>query len=145
MKKARTQIVVLKHFQRWFLINFLTYTALFLIVFGLGLFIWLKTVTDELFHVAGLLSETFAQTIQHQLTMGFWMSVILVVVLLALAALQSLLFSRSIAGPIFALSRHLEKCEQEGKLSPIQLRDKDLFRDVADKFNRLAEKVQKSS
>lgn len=143
--KARTRIIVLNQFQRWFLLNFIGYTALFLSVFGIGLFIWLKLVANELFHVAGLLSSTFVATIQKHMTYGLWVSILLVLTLLALAGCQALFFSRKIAGPIFALSRHLDICAQKGELTPLQLRDEDLFVEVAEKFNKLAETVNKKT
>jgi methyl-accepting chemotaxis protein len=139
--KARTRLLVLSKFQRWFLINFVIYTALFLGVLTAGLFIWFKLVVFEIMQVAGLLSETFITTLQQSLQTGLIVISILALSLLTLAGFQSFLFSRRIAGPIFALARHLEKCEESGRIEKIKLRKNDLFVDLAEKFNRFADRV----
>jgi len=141
---ARTRVLVLTKFQRWFLINFVAYTALFLILFAAGLFFWSRMLVNEVLNLAGLLSHTFLTVIQKHLWMGLGVTVLFLVVLLGVAALQALYFSRAIAGPIFALARHLEKCESEGKLQPLKLRKDDLFEDVVEKFNRMSSKINQS-
>src|SRR2546430_16741810 len=60
----RQKLVVLTQFQRWFLSVFVTYTAAFLIVFGIGLFLWFRVLLHELMNLAGLLSDTFIHVIQ---------------------------------------------------------------------------------
>ncbi|MDB5038886.1 MAG: hypothetical protein JWQ35_2414 [Bacteriovoracaceae bacterium] len=142
--KARTRLLVLNKFQKWFLFNFVFYTGLFLVVLGVGLFVWFKVIVSEVMQIAGLLSETFVSTIQKNILLGGYVLIILVSCLLALAAIQSLWFSRRIAGPIFALARHLENCEKSGRVEHLTLRKGDLFCDIAEKFNRLADKVNQS-
>jgi hypothetical protein len=139
--KSRSRLLVLTNFQRWFLFNFVFYTAVFLAILGAGLFLWYRLVVQEVSNVAGLLSETFMSLLQRQTTLGLWMILGLVFVLLALAAFQSILFSRRIAGPVFALARHLEKCEQAGELQHLHLRKDDLFVDLEEKFNRLTDRL----
>ncbi|MBN8555973.1 MAG: hypothetical protein J0L93_11050 [Deltaproteobacteria bacterium] len=139
--KSRSRLLVLSSFQRWFLFNFVFYTAVFLSVLGAGLFLWYRLVVREISNVAGLLSETFMELLQKQTILGLYMIVGLVLILLGLAAFQSFLFSRRIAGPVFALARHLEKCEQAGELKHLKLRKDDLFVDLAEKFNRLADSL----
>ncbi len=138
--KKRTRLLVLNEFQRWFLINFIGYTLVFLALFALGLFMYFKFVAQELMEMGGLLSSTFLNLIQKHMMWGFWFLLLLVFVLVGLAAYQALFFSRRIAGPIFALSRHLEKCLDDKQLKPLKLRDDDLFREVAEKFNRVVER-----
>jgi len=140
--KARTRLVVLSQFQKWFLISFVGYTMLFLGVFLAGLIMYFRLVGNELIQMGGLLSSTFLEQIEKHLLWGGIFMAVLLVVLLGLAAYYALLFSRRIAGPIFALSRHLDRCIEEKELSPLKLRDDDLFREVADKFNTIvAERV----
>ncbi len=139
--QRRQKILVLSKFQRWFLYVFVAYTAVFLTIFGLGLFIWFRLVLQELLNVAGLLSPTFIATVQKHTVFAAVVLVVFLLVLLSVAAMQALLFSRRIAGPIFALARHLEKCAEKGRLEPIRLRQGDLFVDLAEKLNVLAEKT----
>lgn len=141
MKKSRTRLLILSSFQRWFLINFVLYTGLFLAILGVGLFYWFKIVVHEVVNVAGLLSETFMQMVNHQAQVGLWMIVGLIILLLGLAAFQSFLFSRRIAGPLYALARHLDQCAEKKELKPITLRKGDLFEDLAAKFNHLVDEM----
>jgi nitrogen fixation/metabolism regulation signal transduction histidine kinase len=141
MKKSRTRLLILSSFQRWFLINFVLYTGLFLAILGIGLFSWFKIVVYEVINVAGLLSETFMSTVNRQAQVGLWMIIGLIVLLLALAAFQSFLFSRRIAGPLYALARHFDQCTEKKELKPLTLRKGDLFFDIVEKFNRLTEEM----
>ncbi len=140
----RKKILVLNDFQRWFLRNFVLYTALFLGVLGVGLYLWFQIVIKEMINLAGLLSPTFMLAIEKYMGLGVLVVGLLMLVLLTLAAFHSLMFSRKIAGPLFALARHFEKCEEEGQLSPIHLRKDDLFSDIADKFNKLSNTINKA-
>lgn len=141
MHQSRTRLLILSSFQRWFLINFVLYTGLFLTILGVGLFFWFKIVVREVVNVAGLLSETFMAIVNRQTQLGIWMIIGLIVLLLALAAFQSFLFSRRIAGPLYALARHLDQCADKKELKPLTLRKGDLFFDLADKFNHLVSEM----
>ena len=139
--QARKRLLVLSNFQRWFLLNFVGYTLLFLLIFAAGLTLYLQLIAKELVAIGGLLSSSFLQLVEKHVLWGFWMLILLVVILVGLAATQALFFSRRIAGPIFALSRHLDKCLEANELKPLKLRDDDLFREVADKFNSVVERM----
>lgn len=141
--RARKKVLVLSQFQRWFLINFVLYTAGFLLILSGGLFLWFNVIVKEILNLGGLLSPTFLEMVNKHVYFGIGVIVLLVACLIGLAAFQSIYFSHRIAGPIFALLRHLEKCEADGKLSHFKLRDKDLFIDVANQFNRMSDKVSK--
>lgn len=134
-------MLVLDKFQRWFLLNFVVYTALFLVILDVGLFFWFKIVVDEVMSVGGLLSSTFISVLKNNQQQGVLIIIFLSLSLLAIAAFQSFLFSRRIAGPIYALAKHLDKCEENGKIEKINLRKNDLFVDLAEKFNSLAESI----
>jgi methyl-accepting chemotaxis protein len=140
--KARTRLLVLSKFQRWFLINFVIYTGLFLGLLAIGLVAWFKIVVAEVKEVAGLLSETFVNSLSRSSQNGMIIISVMVLSLLGVAAFQSFLFSRRIAGPLFALARHIEKCEQKGRIERIKIRKDDLFVDLAEKFNRLVDSVE---
>jgi methyl-accepting chemotaxis protein len=142
LKKARTQMVVLESFQRWFLWNFVMYTGLFLSVFGLGLYLWFKVLLGEVLNLAGLLSQTFMDLIEKHLQLGMFITIGFIVILMVVAALQALFFSRKIAGPLFSLSKHLSKCQAEGKLKHWETRKGDLFRELVDQFNDLVDQTQ---
>lgn len=121
--------------------NFIGYTFLFLGIFAAGILLYFKFVANELIEVGGLLSSTFLSLVEKHLHWGIWMILFLVAVLVSVAACQALFFSRRIAGPIFALSRHLDRCLESKELKHLKLRDDDLFTEVADKFNRLADQI----
>lgn len=142
MKKPRKQMVVLASFQRWFLITFVFYTGLFLTVFGVGLYLWFKVLMGELMNLAGLLSQTFMDLINKHLQLGILITVCFIVILLLVAALQALFFSRKIAGPIFSLSKHLAKCNKEGKIERWETRKDDLFKELVDQFNEFIDKFE---
>lgn len=142
MRQARTKLVVLTKFQKWFVINFLLYTAAFLAIFAVGLLAWFKLLAQGLLNnFGGLLSPTFVELTEKHMTYGVFAVGVLVATLLGLAAWQSLIFSRRIAGPLFAFARHLENCERDGKLTHLQLRQGDLFSEMAEKFNGLADRI----
>jgi methyl-accepting chemotaxis protein len=140
-KSKRGRLLVLSQFQRWFLKVFVSYAAIFLGIFGVGLFLWFRVLLNELMNLAGLLSETFITVIRKHMLIGLGVTVIFIIVLCVMAALQALFFSRRIAGPIFSLVKHLEKCEKKGRLEPWQIRRGDLFVDLVDRFNSVVEKV----
>lgn len=121
--------------------NFIGYTLLFLTIFAVGIVAYFRFIANELIEVGGLLSSTFLSLVEKHLYWGVWMILLLVVILVGLAAYQALFFSRRIAGPIFALSRHLDRCLESKELKPLKLRDDDLFVEVADKFNKMVEQV----
>lgn len=137
--KKRSRLIILSKFQRWFLFTFVGYTAAFLIVFGVGLFMWFQIIVSRLLDLAGLLSPTFVQQIEKHTWVALTVSLVLIFALLAVACLQAILFSRKIAGPIYGMARHLDECEAQKKLMPMKLRDGDLFADIAERFNRVIE------
>lgn len=137
--------MVLNNFQKWFLINFIGYTLLFLSLFAGGVVLYFRLVADELIGMGGLLSATLLEKIQKHMILGMGIMAVLVVSLVGLAAYQALFFSRRIAGPIFALSRHLDQCLKNQELKPVKLREGDLFIEVAEKFNRIVDQVNDHS
>ena len=140
--RARKQLVVLAAFQRWFIVNFVIYTAVFLAVFGTGLYVWFRVLMSELMNLAGLLSTTFVTLINKHLQLGIMITFCFVVLLLIVAGFQAVYFSRRIAGPLFSLSKHLTKCQREGKLEKWETRKEDLFQDLVTQFNDLVEQLQ---
>lgn len=142
MKQARKQMVVLRSFQRWFQLTFVMYTGLFLSVFGVGLYLWFKVLLGELLNLAGLLSQTFMDLIEKHLQLGLFITIGFIVILLGVAGLQAMFFSRKIAGPLFSLSKHLSKCQAEGKLRKWETRKGDLFKELVDQFNDLVEQIE---
>ena len=48
-----------------------------------------------------------------------------------------LIWSHRIAGPLYRLCTHLMRDANSGTLSPVQFRKKDLFKEVADSYNKL--------
>lgn len=141
--KKRTRLLVLTKFQRWFLRVFVSYAAAFLLIFGVGLFLWFRVLLNELMNLAGLLSETFIAVIQKHILLGFGVTFLFIFLLCVMAGLQALFFSRRIAGPIFSLVKHLEKCEAKGKLEPWTVRKGDLFADLVEQFNLVVEKINR--
>ncbi len=139
--KARKTLIVLADFQRWFLITFVLYVMAFVSVFAVGIYAYFQIVAKNIRDVAGLLSQTQMDLIERHLQQGLYALIALVLMTAVIAGFYALIFSRRIAGPIFALSRHLDRCIENKKLEPLTLREGDLFKDIADRFNRLSEEV----
>lgn len=139
--KSRKTLIVLHGFQRWFALTFVGYVITFFAIFGIALYFWFQILVHEMMNVAGLISDTFRTTLEKHLQLGLMITVGFVLTLILVAALQAYFFSRRIAGPLFSLNRHLEKCTEEGKLLPFRLRKGDLFMELADNFNKLRDKV----
>lgn len=51
-----------------------------------------------------------------------------------------LLFSHRMAGPVFQITSKLARYMSTGKFEPIQLRETDFFKDLADQINKAFEK-----
>lgn len=66
-------------------------------------------------------------------------------VIVGLALFQALIFSRKIAGPLFAFLRHLKKCEKMGRLEKFSLRKGDLFIELEESFNRVVDMTNAKS
>lgn len=141
--QKRRRLVVLRAFQHWFIKVFVLYMALFLGVFALGLYLWFKLLMSEVLNLSGILSDTFGALVERHLWMGFYLTLLFVMILVLIAGLQAMLFSRRIAGPLFSLSRHLEKIEKTGKFEPWKLRKGDLFMDLPEQLNSVLEKLGK--
>lgn len=138
--KLRTKLLVMKPFQRWFIVSFLSYTAIFLSILGASLYLFFRLMVDEMLQVGGLLSQSYAQTLQQNLDRSLYVIAGITVGLLIIAGAHAFFFSYKIAGPLFAITRHIEKCADAGQLVPLALRKDDLFSDLAVQISRLAKK-----
>ncbi|MGE0615615.1 MAG: hypothetical protein AB7P04_08230 [Bacteriovoracia bacterium] len=143
--RKRTRLFMFHKFQHWFIVSFTLYSAVFLMILGGALALWFNLIVRELLRVSGVLSATFTAQIENSMTKGAWFIAGVVVILIAIAAGQAILFSRRIAGPLFAITRHLEKCEEEGKLTPLHLRKNDILHEIEERFNGLVAKVNAES
>ena len=143
--ERRKTLVVLKEFQSWFVLQFLSFVGLFLGIFGVSLLLWFRMVVKEVLAVSGLLSPTLVLHIEHSMFRGAILACALLAVMLGVATYHAYRFSRRIAGPLFAVSRHLSKCEKDKKLTPLKLREGDLFREIEVQFNQLAKTLENDS
>ena len=141
MKKPRTRLLVLNNFQKWFIFNFVFYTALFLTVFGIGLFLWMKLITNEVMELTSILSQSLVDILNQSLRNGLFFTILLLTCLMIVSTWASLIFSRRIAGPLFAMARHLETCERNGKLTHLKIRKDDLFEDLTRNFNAMVDRM----
>jgi len=113
----------------------------FVTVFAVGIYAYFQIVAKNIQQVAGLLSQTQMDLIERHMQQGLWALIALVVMTSVIAGFYALIFSRRIAGPIFAISRHLDRCIQNRKMETLTLREGDLFTDIADRFNKLSEQI----
>ncbi|MDB5037713.1 MAG: hypothetical protein JWQ35_1241 [Bacteriovoracaceae bacterium] len=143
--KIRTRLVVLQKFQTWFFLNFIFYTLVSLSCVAVGAFCWVKIVAVEIFKLAGLISEPTISLLKLNANMGIIILAVLSLSLFALSFLQAFYFSRKIAGPLFAFTRHFEKCERNGRFEKFHLRKGDLFVDMVTTFNRTVDKLNSES
>lgn len=95
--------------------------------------------------LAGLIRDPAITLVKLNADQGVTIFAVLCLALLALATLQAFIFSRKIAGPVFAITKHLEKCERTGHLEKIKLRKGDLFFDLENSFNRVVDTINSKS
>lgn len=139
--KKRGQNFVLRRFQTWFLTRLFLYALAFSALILVGFTVWYKAIFSELLNVGGLLSATYLEVLQTKAERGFWILFSISLSLLIVTTYFGLLFSARIAGPLYALLRHLEKCSASRELLPMKLRQDDQFTEIADKFNEMAQRV----
>lgn len=126
--------IVLSRFQRWFIASSLAYLVSVLGLLDFGIYLWYRVTAGEFFRVAGLLSPTLLQNMQHSVRSGLWILLAVNAVIVALSVLHSMHFSRKIAGPIYALFRHLDRVKIARGWIPFKLRNEDLFAELPEKL-----------
>ena len=139
--RLRKRLLVLKKFQVWFLARFFVYTTAVLLLSTVGVYFWFKVVADSVFKLAALLKDSFVGLVALNAKMGVVVFAVLFVGLLGLALLEAFIFSRKIAGPLFAFLRHLEKCQSRGRWERFTLRKGDLLVELQETFNRTVDTV----
>ncbi len=72
----------------------------------------------------------------------YWPILVTLTIALPFVLTDVLKFSNRFAGPIFRLKRSLEEFEQFGEAAPLQFRDDDYWKDLADGFNRMQARIQ---
>lgn len=117
------------------------YTASLLFFLGCSVYLWCNIVADSIFKLVGLISPSSFILIQMNANMAVKVFVVLAFVMMGLAVFESFIFSRKIAGPLFAFFRHLKKCEKKGRLEEFSLRKGDLFIELTENFNRVVRAV----
>jgi methyl-accepting chemotaxis protein len=140
--KKRGQNLVLRRFQTWFLVRLFLYALAFSALLLVGFTIWYRAIFTEILSVGGLLSSTYVEVLQQKAERGFWILCSISLSLLIVTTYFGFLFSARIAGPLYALLRHLEKCGDKGELIPMKLRKGDQFTEIADKFNEMAGRLK---
>ncbi len=140
-RSSRIQLVFFREFQFWFITRFSAYVTIYLLSLFAGVIIWYRLITSELLNLAGLFRKDFVTHIEE----NQWHSILilggLLFALVVLSIAVATIFSRRIAGPLFAFNRHLEKCIQADELKPFSLRKGDLFGDLAHHFNEVIKRT----
>ena len=135
-QNRRHQQLYFKKFQKWFILSFVLYTAGFLGILSFGIFSWHRVATHQMSEMAGLLSPTFHAQLEASSRNGLIILIAMNLTTIAFAAYQALQFSKKIAGPVYALYRHLDQIAETGEWKPFQLRDGDLFEELPEKLNQ---------
>lgn len=139
--KFRRRLLVQPRFQTWFLFRFLAYNVTLVGLLGVGIYSWVRIVANTIFRLLGLISDPALQLVRMNIRMGWWFFVGFTLALIGLAILGSFIFSKRIAGPLFAITRHLRKCAERGRLEKIHLRKGDLFTELTDQFNLVVDSI----
>jgi hypothetical protein len=106
-----------------------------------GVYLWFDIVDETIFRLVGLISSGFVSLVRLNVKMGVIVFAVLAVALIGVAIFESLIFSRKIAGPLFAFLRHLKKIEESGRFEKFALRKDDLFVEMATGFNAAVDAV----
>ncbi len=117
------------------------YLGTLLLLLGAGIYAWIKIVDQTMFRLLGLISPSALELLKMNSDKATKVFFIVAFALIAVTAFASFVFSRRIAGPLFAFIRHLKRCEQNGRLEEFYLRKGDLFVDLTDSFNRMVQKI----
>jgi len=141
--KKRGQNFVLRRFQTWFLTRLVLYALAFSALLLVGFTIWYRAIFSEILSVGGLLSSTYVEILQEKAVRGFWILCSISISLVIITGYLGFLFSARIAGPVYALLRHFEKCSEKGELIPLKFRKDDQLTEIADRFNQMAKKLGK--
>lgn len=141
--KKRGQNFVLRRFQTWFLTRLVLYALAFSALLLVGFTIWYRAIFSEILSVGGLLSSTYVEILQEKAIRGFWILCSISISLVIITGYLGFLFSARIAGPVYALLRHFEKCSDKGELVPLKFRKDDQLTEIADRFNQMAKKLGK--
>ncbi len=132
--KKRGRNLVLRKFQTWFLTRLFLFALAFCSLILIGFTIWFRSIFEEILSLSGLLSNTYLELLIAKAERGFWILCSISVSLLFITTYFGFLFSAKIAGPVYALLRHFEKCRDQSQLLPMKLRQDDQLRELAEKF-----------
>jgi hypothetical protein len=133
--RRRPRLIVLWSFQRWFALKFMFSIGVLLSLFGVGLYIWFSLVIDEVLDQLPDSETLLRTTIKTELSSAGVMIFGFLVLLLAVAIVQSLMFGRAIAEPLLAINKRLDEFRDTRIFTPIRLRRKDKLQDLAEKIN----------
>lgn len=139
--KVRWRLLVQPKFQTWFMTRFIIYSGSLLLFWAASIYLWCDIVANSIFELVGLIGPSSFTLVTMNAEKAVKVFVILSVILIGLAVFESFVFSKKIAGPLFAFFRHLKKCEKKGKLEEFTLRKGDLFSELAENFNRVVRAV----
>lgn len=142
MMRPRRRNFVLQRFQLWFVLQISLFALAFIGIFAIGFALWFHLVFREVLDVAGLLSGTYLEILQSKAQFGLLVLLSTVVSLLIATFYFGLIFSHRIAGPVYALLNHLDRCRDRGELLPMKLREGDQLGEIATKFNAMAERIK---
>jgi methyl-accepting chemotaxis protein len=128
--------MLLSRFQKWFIGSSLAYLFVILSLLNLGIYLWYRLTVSELLRVSGLLSPTLLLNMKQSVRSGVGVLVVVNLVIVVISAIHSVYFSRKIAGPIYALTKHLRRVTEEGRFSALKLRKGDLFEDLPEQLDK---------
>lgn len=109
--------------------------------------LWLATmaVASLIAVLMQFYSDPQSGLLNHLLDPKNWVvNIVALVVTLPIAVLYLFRFSHRFAGPVFRLRKEMRKLAEEGSAPPLKFRQGDYWRDMADEFNALAERLARS-
>lgn len=122
---------------------FFLWFAVFVISFGFIYLINYKTASDRtlgmLLHDQ-LMTRMILISQTKELAVSYGLAAI---VYMVLACVHLMVYAHRLTGPVFKLTKHLERAMEEGKLpGPITFRKTDAFPELAQTFNAFLERVE---
>ena len=130
--RPRKKMPMLSRLQKSFLFSFVGYTFLILAIQAIVFYYFQELMQQTLATFSASLTPEAQAQFAEQVLKFELVFALTVVVLVAISFMHGLNFTRSIAGPIYSLTRFFQECAKEGELKEMALRKEDHFQELAE-------------
>ena len=124
-------------FHRWFFIQMSIYAVSFIALIAFSVYSWVHYFIHRIIEVVPSLTPEGVSVLESSVNSSLLLGLTFLLLLIAIALLSFIQFSRKVAGPLYAISRDVGKMGESGTTFPIRLRQGDLFVEMVDQLNAL--------